>query len=117
MPRVSAKTALYAILVWLALALVFHLKSELWPAVHASPAPPSDQQLIIDDGPQFSDGGNEPIKVPVRKLDDHGDPIEESPPEEQANGSGAVDESWSTPTPSPSPSRQQMRHARRRVWI
>lgn len=59
--RFTARNALTVLLVWLALALIFHLKAELWST---APSPIDEQQY--EDTPlpttkPFSEGGNEPV--------------------------------------------------------
>jgi hypothetical protein len=79
MPRFTARTALMALLVWLAVAFIYHLRSELFSGSDDSGPPSSpldidpnpeyepqgdetiDKDAVPFGGKHFSDGGNEPL--------------------------------------------------------
>lgn len=79
-PSLTAKNALVFLLAWLSIALIYHLKVELFDAdVRRRPNPDtytSHQPLgdhIFDHREHFSDGGNEPV-IPSGYVVEPGSP-------------------------------------------
>lgn len=58
--RLTARTALVVLLVWLAIALIFHLKAELWDTAPAPASTTTEHGRPVAPGKALSGGGNEP---------------------------------------------------------
>jgi hypothetical protein len=63
-PRFTAKNALIVLFVWLTLALMYHLKVELYDPPTANDPHTPGHSFNHDGRPHFSDGGNEPYYQP-----------------------------------------------------